>query len=364
MTTFMETVVGPQATIDGRRVDYFGGTSYYSLHANPRLIEAAREAISRYGTGPGNTFDTPPMQRLRSEITRFFGTQDAHVVASGYLSDMVLAHTLTPRFDIAFVDEKAHYSVYDGLRVTGKPVVQFAHRDPENLKARIGECLPPRRVPLVMSDGIFPVTGAIAPVAAYAHILNSYAGGILCIDDSHGVGVLGEHGRGTYEHSGVVGTNLYFGATLSKAFGALGGFVTGTHEFIEDVLRSDRIPEGASPLSTGAAAAAAEGLRVLTDHPELRTQLRSNVGHLRAGLADLGIETPNTPVPIICIVGHEKMDLKTIARRLRQQDIVVSHIGPNGYSDTPPVEVIRIAVFSGHTVEQLDRLLRCLSRVL
>ena len=364
MRTFIETVVGPQATINGRRVDYFGGTSYYSLHADPRLIEAAREAISRYGTGPGNTFDTPPMQRLRGEITRFFGTEGAHVVASGYLSDMMLAHTLAPRFDIAFVDEKAHYSVYDGLRVTGKPIVQFAHRDPEDLKARIEESLPPRHVPLVMSDGVFPITGAIAPVDAYTDILDSYSGGMLCIDDSHGVGVLGEHGRGTYEHRGVVGTNYYFGATLSKAFGALGGFVTGTRGFIEDVLRSDRIPEGASPLSTGAVAAAAEGLRVLSDHPELRTQLRSNVAHLRAGLADLGVETPDTPVPIICIVGREKMDLGAVAKRLLQQDIVVSHIGPNGYSDSPPVEVLRIAVFSGHTAEQLDRLLRCLSRAL
>lgn len=364
MTTTIETAVGPRAIINGKQVDYFGGTSYYSLHADSRLIEAARDAISRYGTGPGNTYDTPPMQRLRGEITRFFGTQDAHVVASGYLSDMMLAHTLAPRFDVAFVDQKAHYSVYDGLRVTGKPIVSFSHRDPEDLEARLRESLPPRRVPLVMSDGVFPVTGAIAPVKSYADVLEGYPGGILCIDDSHGVGVLGEQGRGTYEHGGVSGTNHYFGATLSKAFGALGGFVTGTHEFIEDVLRSDRIPEGASPLSTGAVAAAAEGLRILTDHPELRAQLRANVSHLRAGLSKLGIDTPDTPVPILCIVGRDGMDLKTASKRLRDRGIVVSHIGPSGYSDSPSVEVLRIAVFSGHTVEQLDRLLGSLSKVL
>jgi len=364
MTSLMETAVGPRAVINGRTVDYYGGTSYFGLHADNRLIEAARDAIARYGTGPGNTIDTPPMRKLREQIARYFGTQDARVVASGYLSDMMLAHTLSPRFDVAFVDEKAHYSVYDGLRVTGKSIIKFAHRNPEDLRAKIADCLPASGVPLVMSDGVFPVTGVIAPVDAYADVLSDYAGGLLCIDDSHGVGVLGEHGRGTYEHFGLVGPDNYFGATLSKAFGALGGFVTGTQEFIGDVVRSDRIPEGASPLSMGAVAAAAEGLRVLSAHPEMRAELRINVSHLREGLADLGIETPRSPVPIVCIVGRDGVDLEHVATTLSREDIVVSHIGPNGYSDSPPVEVLRIAVFSGHTMEQLDRLLRGLSRAL
>jgi 7-keto-8-aminopelargonate synthetase-like enzyme len=302
------------------------------------------------------------MRTLRSQIAHYFGTQDARVVASGYLSDMMLAQTLSPSFDVAFVDEKAHYSVYDGLRVTGKPMVPFGHRDPDDLRSKIAEHLPAGGVPLVMSDGVFPVTGTIAPADAYADVLGSYDGGILCIDDSHGVGVLGEHGRGTYDHFGLVGPRYVFGATLSKAFGALGGFVTGTQEFIDDVVRSDRIPEGASPLSIGAVAAAAEGLRVLETHPELRATLRSNVSYLRAGLAELGIETPRTPVPIVCIVGRDGVDLKHVAATLWQERIVVSHIGPNGYSDSPPVDVLRIAVFSGHTEEQLDRLLQCLSR--
>jgi len=360
----MQTAVGPRAIIDGREVDYFAGTSYYGLHADRRLIGAARDAIAQYGTGPGNTVDTPPMKRLREEIAHYFGTQDARVVASGYLSDILLAQTLSPRFDVAFIDEKAHYSVYDGLRVTGKTIVRFAHRDPEDLRSKIAARLPAGGAPFVMSDGVFPVTGAIAPVDAYHEVLSAYPGGLLCIDDSHGVGVLGERGRGTYEHFGLTGPGIHFGATLSKAFGALGGFVTGTREFIEEIVRSNRIPEGASPLSTGAVAAAAEGLRVLSAHPELRAKLRSNVAYLRAGLADLGIETPRTPVPIVCILGRDGIDLGSVARALSREDIVVSHIGPGGYSDSPPVEVLRIAVFSGHTVEQLDRLLRGLSRSL
>lgn len=364
MATLLETTVGPRAIINGRVVDYYGGTSYYGLHADSRLIEAARDAIARHGTGPGNTVDTPPMRKLRKQIACYFGTSDARVVASGYLSDMMLAHTLSPRFDIAFVDEKSHYSVYDGLRVTGKSIVSFAHRDPEDLEVKLADHLPANGVPLVMSDGVFPVTGAIAPVDAYTRVLGDYAGGLLCIDDSHGVGILGEHGRGTYEHFKLVSPNNYFGATLSKAFGALGGFVTGTQGFIDDVLHSDRIPEGASPLSIGAVAAATEGLRVLEAYPELRTTLRSNVAHLRAGLAELGIETPNTPVPIICVVGGNGVNLRRVAEELSHDDIVVSHIGPNGYSDCPPVEVLRIAVFSGHTVEQLNRLLRSLARAL
>ncbi len=364
MTTLMETAVGPRAIINGREVDYFGGTSYYALHADARLIEAAREAIAKYGIGPGNTIDTPPMKRLRSQIAEYFGEDDARVVASGYLSDMMLAHTLSPRFVMAFVDEKSHYSVYDGLRVTGKPIETFAHRDPDDLRTKIAARLPAGGTPLVMSDGVFPVTGSIAPVDRYAAVLDEYPGGILCIDDSHGVGVLGENGRGTYEHFGLRGPDSYFGATLSKAFGALGGFVTGTRDFIGQINRSDRIPEGASPLSIGAVAAAAEGLRILRTDATLRTKLRLNIRHIRAGLANLGVVTPDTPVPIVCLLGGGTLDLKHVAEELSRHDIVVSYIGPHGYSDCPPVEVLRIAIFSGHTTQQLDRLLDCLSKVL
>ncbi len=364
MTTVMETIVGPRVIINSREVDYYCGTSYFCLHADQRLIEAARQAISSFGTGPGNTVDTPPMQRLRRQIAKYFRTEDAHVLASGYLSSMTLAQTLSAKFTMAFVDEKSHYSVFDGLRVTGKAIKTFAHGDPDDLRKKMATHLPSGGTPLVMSDGVFPVTGAIAPADDYARVLTRYPGGLLCIDDAHGVGTLGSNGRGTYEHFSLEGTGLYFGATFSKAFGALGGFITGTAGWISEIIRSNRIPEGASPLSMGAVGAATVGLQVLADEPELRAKLRSNVHYLRSGLSDLGIPTPNTPVPIICVHGRPGLDLGKTALRLRKEDIVVSHIGPNGYSDSPPVEVLRIAVFSDHTQDQFDRLLEKLAKLL
>jgi len=360
--TMMDSPVGPRAVINNREVDYFGGTSYYSLHANPRVIEAARAAIGKYGTGPGNTISTPPLRDAVRGIAAFFDTEDARVVASGYLADMMLVQTLRDDYDTAFVDDRSHYSVFDGIRATGKPVVAFGHLEPDDLRAKLKEHLRPRHVPLVLTDGVFPVTGAIAPLAGYAAVLSRYEGALLCIDDAHGVGVLGEGGRGTFEHWRLRGSNQYLAATLSKAFGGLGGFVPGSSAFTGKIDRSERIPEGASPPSTGAAAAAAMGVKILSECPEMRVRLRKNIAHLRRGLATLGIETGDTPVPIVCIEGRSGMDLKKLHTGLQEADIIVSHIPPRGYSDAPSVETLRIAVFSTHTEDQLDRLIDALGR--
>jgi len=362
METLMQGPVGPSVTLNGHVVDYFCGTSYYGLHADLRVIQAACSALRQFGTGPGNTVATPPSRELMTQISSFFGTEDARVVASGYLADMMLLQTLSARYDVAFVDERSHYSVVDGVRAIGTPVIGFAHLDPGDLRAKLRAELKARETPLVISDGVFPVTGDIAPVSELMEIMAEYDHGLLCIDDSHGVGVLGDHGRGTLEHECVDHPNAYFAATLSKAFGGLGGFVTGTKAFAADVTRSNRIPEGASPLSIGATAAAVAGLKILATHPEMRAALRSNVSHLRRKLADIGFDAGDSPVPIICLRGRAGLDLERMATALRSEGLVVSHIAPRGYSDAPGVEVLRIAVFSGHTTEQLDRLAGAIAR--
>ena len=355
MNRLMGSAVGPRALIDGKEFDYFGGTSYYSLHADPRVMDAACAAIRAHGTGPGTTIDTPPMRDLLGAIAAYFGEEDARVVASGYLSDMMLLQALSEQFDVAFVDEWAHYSVYDGVRTTGKAVVSFAHLDAGDLRTQIQRHLPAGRVPLVLSDGVFPITGSIAPLPDYLDVLADYEGALLCIDDSHGVGVLGERGRGTIEYWGLTGPNRHFAATLSKAFGGLGGFVTGSKEFTAKVDRSGRISEGSSPLSTAAAAAAATGLRILSQHPELRQRLRENVARLRDALIALGLDVIRSPVPIVCVRETAGLDLARVEDGLRNAGIVVSLISARGYSDAPAVPALRIAVFSGHTTEQIER---------
>jgi glycine C-acetyltransferase/8-amino-7-oxononanoate synthase len=206
------------------------------------------------------------------------------------------------------------------------------------------------------------VTGAIAPLPEYADVLCAYDNALVWIDDAHGVGVLGERGRGTFDHWKLASPNRYLAGTLSKAFGGLGGFVPGSADFTDRIDRSERIPEGASPPSIGAVAGSAMGIRILSEHPEMRVRLRENVVHLRTGLAGAGLDTGNTPVPIVCIAGREGLDLKRLSEKLREAGIVVTHLSPHGYSDAPEVETIRIAVFSTHSSDQIDRLVHEIAR--
>ena len=355
----LESPLGPRMRIEGREYDYFCGTSYYCLHGHERLIRAACEATRAYGLGPATGWDMPPLREVEELAASFFGTPAAKYIVSGYLGNFFLVHARKDEYHAIFVDEVSHYSVFDAIRSVGKPIHPFPRLDPGGLEATLKDRLRPGEVPLVITDGVFPVTGAMAPLRDYVEILAPYEG-ILCVDDSHGVGVLGEHGRGSLEHWGVEGERCYLAGTLSKAFGGFGGLIPGDEALMEKISRNVRIPVGASPPPIPAAAASAEGIRILGEHPEMRERLWENVAYLRGRLRGLGFPVEDSPVPIISLRSVRGLDLKGVQGKLREAGIMVKYVPPRGYSDAPGEGTIRIAVFSEHTRAQLDRLVEAL----
>jgi glycine C-acetyltransferase/8-amino-7-oxononanoate synthase len=347
--------------IDGREVDYFCGTSYYTLHGDSRVIDAACTATQDYGLGPATHMSSPPLEEVARRAAEFFGTEQATYIASGYLGDMVLVQALQDDYDVVFADEGSHYSVFDGIQTTGKRLILFRHLDVADLEDKLRTHIKSDQRPLVMSDGVFPVTGGIAPLPQYRAVLSDYDGAIICVDDSHAVGVIGKNGRGTFEYHGMKGDNYYFSGTLSKACGGLGGVIPGDHALAEKISHKTRVPAGASPPTTAAAAAASMGLKILMEHPEMREQLWENVAYVRKGLLGLGIDIDNTPVPIVS-VQVPSVDLKRVWKSLSEQGLIVAYIPPRGYSDAPDVESLRIAIFSTHTQGQLSRLVDGLAR--
>ena len=232
----LESPLGPRVRIGGKEYDYFCGTSYYCLHGHGRLIRAACEATRKYGLGPATGWDMPPLREVEELAAGFFGTPAAKYIVSGYLGNFFLVHALRDEYDVIFVDVVSHYSVFDAVRSVGKPVHSFPHRDPDGLGEALKRHLRPGQVPLTITDGVFPVTGAMAPLRDYAELLSPY-GGILCVDDSHGVGVLGASGRGSLEHWGVEVERCYLAGTLSKAFGGFGGIIPGDGGLMERIAR-------------------------------------------------------------------------------------------------------------------------------
>jgi len=343
--------------INDREVDYFCGTSYYALHGHPRVMEAAREAITAYGLGPATNAAVPPVERVKELAKRFFGTASATYVISGYLGGMILAQALSPEYDVVFVDDKSHFSVFDGVASAGKCIIRFGHLDAGDLESKLKAHVNPGTVPLVMTDGVFPVTGAIAPLPEYVEALRRYPDALLCTDDSHAVGVIGKHGRGTFEYYGLSGDRLHMAGTLSKACGGIGGIIPGDQAMADRIAANVRIPVGASPPPVPAAAAAAAGLQLLMDHPEMRQALWANVALVRAGFRGLGFDIAESPIPIVNVAGRPGTNLKQMEEELLRNDVAVLYVPPGSYSDAPKVESLRVAVFSTHTAGQIEKLL-------
>ena len=353
-----QSPIGARMNINGREVDYYCGTSYYTLHGNPQVIAAASEAMQQFGIAPATSLAMTPYEELEDLAKSFFDAGSVSYIASGYLGMMVLAQALRDDYDIILVDELSHYSIVDAAATMGKKIVPFRHLDPEDLTEKLRAHVQPGQTPLVATDGVFPVTGAIAPLLDYTSVLERYQEAVLCVDDSHAVGVIGEKGRGTFEYCGMTSAvKHYFSGTLSKAFGGFGGIVVGDGPLEEKIEKNVRVPLGASRPPIPAAAASSMGIKLLRDHPEMRQRLWRNVKQVRDGLRNLGFDIPDTPIPIVNLKGASSLDLEHVQEELYSKDIVVAHIPPRGYSDAPDVASLRIAVFSTHSSQQIERLL-------
>lgn len=397
----MQSPPGAATKIDGREYLYFAGTGYLGLQGHPEVIRAARQAAEQYGIGSANSRTafgtTPPVLQVERNAAALFGLDDAFYFASGWLGNNILVQLLDAGSGLAFVDECSHYSVVEAARLSGRPQATFHHGDPDDLRAKLTEHLKPGQNPLVFSDGVFAATGRVAPAAEYFAILRDYPGSVLCLDDAHGLAVLGENGRGTFEHAGLWPPNSpllsgegsgvraavappnslsHFGAdpisaspspalllsgTLSKAVGGFGGIIPGTREFIDRIRERSPYFGGASAPPVPIAAATARALELIVADPGLRTRLWSNARVLKDGLRSMGFNVDDTPVPIACLVVGNAENMQRIQRELMARGIAIAYMA--AYTGLGPEGGLRIAVFATHTEQMIGQLLNELRRL-
>jgi len=360
----MESAPGPETIINGRPCLYFGGTGYFGLHGHAEIVRAGIEAFA-HGTHSGTTRrgfgNNPYLLDVEKKLADFFDTEEAVYFVSGYFGALFLAQGLVADYDAAFLDETSHFCVKDGIASAGKRTVLFKHRDPADLGRRLKAGLKAGERPAVFTDGVFPTYGELAPVPQLLREIEPY-GGILCLDDAHGVGVLGANGRGTLEHFGFApGEKIHLAATLSKAFGGHGGFIPARGSFARRIRESVGAYAGSSPTPTPIAAASAKGIDLVKGHPEWRDALRANVRRAKAGMRTLGFALSDTPVPIVTWTLKTAGQMKRVQKALFRQDIAVAYLN---YVGAPAGGVLRATIFSTHTPAQIDRLLDALRRLL
>lgn len=360
----MDSAPGAKTIINGKEYLYFGGTSYYELHKKEEVINSAINALKKYGINSASSRSsygtTQLLLEVEKEAAEFFNCEAAVYLSSGFLTDLAAMQAFINNnmFDIVFIDEVSHYSNEYAAKLSGKPIHKFTHLDEADLEEKISLYLQHGQIPLIITDGIFPIFGEIAPIDKYSSIIEKY-NGILWIDDAHALGILGPNGRGTYEHFGLISERYYFGGTLSKAFGGFGGIIPGNKKFINDVKHS-QIQNGATPPPSSAAAASLTGLRLVKSNPGMKLKLWENATRLKTGLKNLGIGVENTNVPIAAWTLSSKSEMQKLQSELMKRNIVIQYIQYIGAGEKG---ALRIVVFSSHTSEQIDKLIDELKRI-
>ncbi|MDF1575910.1 MAG: pyridoxal phosphate-dependent aminotransferase family protein [Bacteroidales bacterium] len=368
----MESRTGTTVVLDGKSYLYFAGTSYFQLHSHPEVIRAANEATSKYGIGSATsralTGTTPLLEEMEEKLANFFNTEDAVYLPSGYLCSLAGLKALDEMglFQVIFLDDSSHYSLVEGAAATGKEVIHFRTRDLQDLEDKMKKHLGKAQRPLVASDGLFPVMGTLAPVREYLNMARKFDG-VVWIDDAHGVGILGVHGRGSCEALETPASEIYLGATLSKAFGAYGGIVAGNRDFIAKV-RSGSVLTGSSAPMHAAVAAGIRGLELVQGNHSLRKQLWNNALYLRESLQHIGIksETIYIPkihgtVPIFSFSHRDASTMKKIHNFLLDQGIYTQY---TSYKGAGAEGILRVVVSSAHKKVEIVRLTHTLREAL
>jgi 7-keto-8-aminopelargonate synthetase-like enzyme len=373
----MEGPPGALTLIDGKEYLYFGGTGYLGLAGHPEVIHAACEALRRYGihtatsrSGYGNNPLTLEVERRSAE---FFGAAGAFYFVSGYVGNHILIQAAADRAEVVLADESAHFCLTEASHLLGRPVETFCHRDPDDLRQKLLKRAGQGQRPLVLTDGVFSISGAVAPIDQYVELLREYGTATLLVDDAHGTGTIGHNGRGSLEYLGLWseevnadpardGLGVYVCGTLSKAVGGFGGVLPGSLALLDRVRQTSHYYEGASAPMSAAAGATAKALEIVLREPQLRQRLDQNARRLRGGLRTLGLAVDDWPTPIIGLSIGSSENMRRVHDELRRAGIIVPYFA--AYSGTGPAGRLRIAVFATHTDEMLDKLLAELRRVL
>lgn len=365
MKTLLQGPAGAVTVINGRAMDYFCGCGYLGLQNHPAVIAAAAAALQQYGlstaTSRGGYGEHPLYDELEAQAALSFGCERLLYFASGYMGAAILVQTGLQANDHFFLDASAHFSLWDAAAMSNRPLSSFRHLDPEGLAASLKTELQPGERPVLLSDGLFPISGEIAPLPAYLELLRPLHGRLI-VDDAHAVGVLGAHGRGSAEHFGLSQNDCKTTGTFNKALGGFGGFICGTTRFINSLEQNSRIFIGSSPPPLPAAAAAAKALQLLREDPTILAALQRNVTRLRGGLRDAGWDVPDSPSPIVCLQAREKLNYFKVRDRLFEKGIAVEYV--TSYPSAPAGGALRLAVFATHTPAQIEHLLAELTAVL
>jgi len=348
---------GEDIEVAGERVLNFCANNYLGLSDHPVLVEAAREALPRYGFGMSSVrfiCGTQDVHKeLEARLSAFLGTEDTILYGSCFDANGGLFETILGEEDAVISDALNHASIIDGIRLSKAKRYRYANRDMADLEEKLLEAKGARTT-LIATDGVFSMDGTTAKLEALCDLADKH-GALVMVDDSHAVGFLGEHGRGTHEHCSVMGRVDILTGTLGKALGgASGGYTAGSKELVQWLRQRSRPYLFSNTLAPVIAATSLAALDLLASDEgrRLREKLRDNGRYFRAGMERLGYRILPGEHPIIPVMLGDAKLAKALADRLLREGIYVVGFS---FPVVPKGEArIRLQMSAAHEREHLD----------
>ncbi|WP_329905207.1 serine palmitoyltransferase [Porphyromonas pogonae] len=350
----IESDQSTEVVIDGRKVLMFGSNAYLGLVNHPKVIEAAVKATEKYGTGcAGSRFLNGTLDThlaLEKRLAEFVGKEDAIIFSTGFQVNLGVVACITGREDYILWDELDHASIIEGMRLSFSNKLKFKHNDMSSLEKRLQQC-DPDKVKLIVVDGVFSMEGDVCNLPEIVALAKRYNATVM-VDEAHGLGVMGDHGRGVCNHFGLTDDVDLIMGTFSKSLASLGGFIAADKTIINYLrhhARSYIFSASCTPASTAAADAA---LDIMLSEPERIQSLWDKTNYCLKRFREQGFEIGHTSTPIIPLFIRDNDLTFKITRDVFNEGVFVNPVVSPAVA--PDDTLIRFSLMATHTYEQLD----------
>ncbi|MXW14293.1 MAG: aminotransferase class I/II-fold pyridoxal phosphate-dependent enzyme [Rhodothermaceae bacterium] len=360
---------GTRAFIDGRELIMAGSNNYLGLTSDPRVKAAANEAIARYGTGcTGSRFLNGTLDihlELEARLAAFMQKEACVLFSTGYMTNMGVIQGITSKNDLIFSDKDNHACIVAGTQVSTANCWRYRHFDMNHLRRLLekAEAEQPEADKLIVTDGVFSMSGRIAPVPELVKLADEF-GAALMLDDAHAVGVIGPGGKGSAAYFGLGNEVPLTTGTFSKSFSSLGGFVTGDNDVIEYIRHTARAHIFSASMPPSMVATVLKCLDILQEETWRLDRLWQISDYMREGFRSAGFDVWTSEAPIIpVVIGNDMMTAFQFWTDLLEEGVFVNPVIPWRGAVPRGLNIMRTSYMATHTDEDLDRILEAFYRV-
>ena len=350
----IESGQDPVVKMAGKDVLMFGSNSYLGLSDDPRLKEAAIEAIRKYGTScSGSRFLNGTLDihlALEEKLAALVGKEEAVTYSTGFQVNLGVVSCLGFKDGYIFLDALDHACIIDGSRLSFSRVLKFPHNDMDALEKKM-QMAPIEAPKLIVVDGVYSMEGDIAPVPELVELCEKYNASLM-IDDAHGLGVMGDHGRGTADHFGLTDKVELIMGTFSKSFGSLGGFIAGDHEVLNFLKHNSRSLIFSASMPPANVAAVSRAIDIMLSEPERLEHLWALTRHAHAEFKARGFDIGHTQSPIIPLFVRDLNKCLTAVKMALDEGVFITPVIPPAVPEDSVI--VRFALMATHSFEQLD----------